>query len=111
MDGSGLKASQEQKVPLLEKFTGPPSLSERVLYQGPKRPHKHKDATHHDFRFPACIGPWNQNVRSLCYILLCHMILYYNILYNSIPCYIPFSDPYVYVGLWAPLHDGSALPM
>ena len=33
--------------------------------QRPKRPHQHKDPTKHDFSYPPCIGPWNQNVRSL----------------------------------------------
>ena len=32
----------------------------------PKRSHKHKDSTNHDNWYPPSIGPWNQNVRSLC---------------------------------------------
>ena len=31
-----------------------------------KRPHKHEAPTNHDFWYPPYIGPWNQNVRSLC---------------------------------------------
>ena len=37
--------------------------------QGPKRPHKHKDPMHHDFSYPPHIGPWNQDVRSLCFLV------------------------------------------
>ena len=38
----------------------------KLIVQGPKRPYKHKDPTNHDFWYPPCIGPWNQNIRSLC---------------------------------------------
>ena len=31
-----------------------------------KSPHKHQDPTNHDFWNPPHIGPWKQNVRSLC---------------------------------------------
>ena len=33
----------------------------------PKRPHKHKDPTNHDFWYPPYLGPWNQNVSSYVY--------------------------------------------
>ena len=37
---------------------------------GPQRPHEHKDPTSHDFWYPPSLGPWNQNVRSLCLSVL-----------------------------------------
>ena len=37
-----------------------------LITQDPKRPHKHKDPTNHNFWHPPYTGPWNQNVRSLC---------------------------------------------
>ena len=35
------------------------------------RPHKHNDPIKHEFWYPPCVGPWNQNVRSFC---LCRML-------------------------------------
>ena len=60
--------------------------------KGPKRPHKHKDPTRHDFSFPPCIGPWNQTVRSLClYSTIPYSTSpYYNLLCYYIPYYIPY---------------------
>ena len=34
-------------------------------------PHKHKDPRKHDFWYPPSIGPWSQNLRSLCLCGLC----------------------------------------
>ena len=32
------------------------------------RPHKHKHPTKHDVFCPSYIGPWNQNMSSLCFM-------------------------------------------
>ena len=37
-----------------------------VKFKVPRRSHKHKGPTNHDFWFPPDTGPFEQNVRSLC---------------------------------------------
>ena len=37
-----------------------------TTFWGLKRPHKHEHPTNHDNWYPPYLGPWNQNVRSLC---------------------------------------------
>ena len=41
-------------------------LEVQSAYRGVEKPHKHKDPTKHDFWSALCIGPLNQDVRSLC---------------------------------------------
>ena len=43
----------------------------RRTFVGPRKPHKHKYATKHDFWYLPSIGPWNQIVRSFC---LCDLL-------------------------------------
>ena len=43
-----------------------PGMKVSLIGQGSKRPHKHKDPPKHDVGYIPHIGPWNQDVRSLC---------------------------------------------
>ena len=44
----------------------PPLANKRSIHGGPKKPHEQKDPLNQGFWNPLCLGPWKQNLGSLC---------------------------------------------